>query len=97
MARWAIGDVQGCCAELDALLARIRFNDQRDQLWFTGDLVNRGPQSLASLRRVRSLAANAIVVLGNHDLHLLAAAFVRGHRHDALGHRRRPGVLCRAG
>ena len=80
MARWAIGDVQGCCAELDELLQRIRFNADRDLLWFTGDLVNRGPQSLATLRRVRSLAANAIVVLGNHDLHPLAVAFVPEHR-----------------
>ena len=80
MTRWAIGDVQGCCAELDELLQRIRFNADLDLLWFTGDLVNRGPQSLATLRRVRSLAANAIVVLGNHDLHLLAVAFVPEHR-----------------
>ena len=80
MTRWAIGDVQGCNAELDELLQRIRFNADRDLLLFTGDLVNRGPQSLATLRRIRSLAANAIVVLGNHDLHLLAVAFVPGHR-----------------
>lgn len=79
MTRWAIGDVQGCCAELDELLQRIRFNSDRDLLWFTGDLVNRGPQSLAVLRRVRALAANAVVVLGNHDLHLLAVAFVPKH------------------
>jgi bis(5'-nucleosyl)-tetraphosphatase (symmetrical) len=80
MTRWAIGDVQGCCAEFDELLRRIRFNADRDLLLLTGDLVNRGPQSLATLRRVRSLAANAITVLGNHDLHLLAAAFVPGRR-----------------
>jgi bis(5'-nucleosyl)-tetraphosphatase (symmetrical) len=80
MTRWAIGDVQGCYAELEELLQRIRFNAERDLLLFTGDLVNRGPQSLATLRRVRNLAANAIVVLGNHDLHLLAVAFVPNHR-----------------
>ena len=80
MTRWAIGDVQGCCAELDELLRRIRFNADRDLLWLTGDLVNRGPQSLAALRRVRNLAANAITVLGNHDLHLLAVALVPGQR-----------------
>jgi bis(5'-nucleosyl)-tetraphosphatase (symmetrical) len=80
MARWAIGDVQGCDAELGTLLTRIRFSADRDQLWFVGDLVNRGPDSLAVLRRVRSLAANAIVVLGNHDLHLLALAWVPAHR-----------------
>jgi bis(5'-nucleosyl)-tetraphosphatase (symmetrical) len=80
MSRWAIGDIQGCYAELDELLQRIRFNADRDLLLFTGDLVNRGPQSLATLRRIRNLAANAIVVLGNHDLHLLAVAFVPDHR-----------------
>jgi bis(5'-nucleosyl)-tetraphosphatase (symmetrical) len=80
MTRWAIGDVQGCCAELDELLRRIHFNADRDLLWLTGDLVNRGPQSLAALRRVRNHAANAITVLGNHDLHLLAVALVPGQR-----------------
>jgi bis(5'-nucleosyl)-tetraphosphatase (symmetrical) len=87
VARWGIGDVQGCCAELRELLTRIDYSADRDQLWFTGDLVNRGPESLAALRLVRSLEANAIVVLGNHDLHLLAAAFVPGHKlrgHDTL-------------
>jgi bis(5'-nucleosyl)-tetraphosphatase (symmetrical) len=80
MARWAIGDVQGCDAELAELLLRIRFSADRDQLWFVGDLVNRGPASLGVLRRVRALGANAITVLGNHDLHLLAVAWVPEHR-----------------
>jgi bis(5'-nucleosyl)-tetraphosphatase (symmetrical) len=78
MARWAIGDVQGCYVELRELLRGISFTADRDELWFVGDLVNRGPASLDVLRFVRALGAGAQVVLGNHDLHLLAVA--RGSR-----------------
>ncbi len=75
MATYAIGDVQGCFDELKALLSQINFNSDRDQLWFCGDLVNRGPKSLETLRFIKALEGNAITVLGNHDLHLLATAY----------------------
>lgn len=75
MATYAIGDIQGCYDELKALLTQIKFNSDHDKLWFCGDLVNRGPKSLKTLRFIRSLEANAITVLGNHDLHLLATAY----------------------
>jgi bis(5'-nucleosyl)-tetraphosphatase (symmetrical) len=75
MTVWAIGDIQGCYDELRELVARLSFSPDRDRLWFTGDLVNRGPRSLDTLRYVRSLGDSAITVLGNHDLHLLAVAY----------------------
>lgn len=74
MANYVIGDLQGCLAELNILLAEVAFNPSRDHLWLTGDLVARGPDSLGCLRRVIALGNAATTVLGNHDLHLLAVA-----------------------
>lgn len=74
MATYLIGDLQGCYDELQQLLERISFDEKKDRLGFVGDLVNRGPQSLATLRFVKALK-NPIIVLGNHDLYLLALGY----------------------
>jgi len=83
---YLVGDLQGCAEALDRLLAEIAFSPSRDHVYVLGDLVNRGPASLATLRRLRGLAGSASCVLGNHDWHLLAvAAGVRPrHRSDTL-------------
>lgn len=74
MSTYAIGDIQGCFDELQQLLSLIDFNKKKDTLWLAGDLVNRGPKSLETLRFIKSLGTSAVTVLGNHDLHLLACA-----------------------
>lgn len=74
MATYAIGDLQGCFAPLQALLDAIGFNPSRDRLWQVGDIVNRGPDSLAALRWAKGMKDALVTVLGNHDLHLLAVA-----------------------
>ncbi|MBT0726148.1 bis(5'-nucleosyl)-tetraphosphatase (symmetrical) [Rosenbergiella australiborealis] len=72
MSTYLIGDIHGCYQEFCALLAQVNFDPAHDELWLTGDLVARGPDSLNVLRKVKSLGDSARIVLGNHDLHLLA-------------------------
>lgn len=85
MATYAIGDVQGCFDELQDLLAKVKLS-KRDRVWFVGDLVNRGPKSLQTLRFVRELGERAVVVLGNHDLHLVT-------QHEGLAQPRKDDTL----
>lgn len=84
MAIYAIGDIQGCYDPLMRLLEKLRFDQSRDTLWFAGDLVNRGRQSLETLRFARSLGNSAITVLGNHDISLISAFYGVRKAHKSL-------------
>ncbi|MDF1684306.1 MAG: symmetrical bis(5'-nucleosyl)-tetraphosphatase [Legionellaceae bacterium] len=76
MVDYALGDIQGCLDALQRLLETIKFDDQADRLWFVGDLVNRGPKSLETLRFIKNLPITPRISLGNHDLHLLCQIFL---------------------
>jgi bis(5'-nucleosyl)-tetraphosphatase (symmetrical) len=78
MATYVIGDLQGCLTPLIQLLEQINYHPEQDKLWFAGDLINRGEESLETLRFIKSLGNNATIVLGNHDLHLLAVSHGHG-------------------
>ena len=87
MSNYAIGDVQGCYRELNELLILINFDPSDDTLWFCGDLVNRGPESLECLKLIHSIKDNCSITLGNHDLHLIAVAngILEPSKNDTIG------------
>jgi bis(5'-nucleosyl)-tetraphosphatase (symmetrical) len=86
MTRYAVGDIQGCLKPLKCLLETVAFDPNQDQLWLVGDLINRGPDSLETLRFIKALGSCTKIVLGNHDLHFLAVAFdaAQQNRSDTL-------------
>ena len=86
MAVYAVGDLQGCLEPLQCLLEHVHFDPAKDRLWLVGDLINRGPQSLETLRFLYAMRESVVCVLGNHDLHLLASArkIERLKRNDTL-------------
>src|SRR5690606_39282500 len=83
---YAVGDIQGCLEPLQCLLRQVNFQPGKDDLWLVGDLVNRGPDSQGTLRFLYAMRDSVTTVLGNHDLHLLAAAYnaERLKKHDTL-------------
>ena len=86
MAIYAIGDLQGCFTAFQRLIDLIRFDPSQDKLWLVGDIVNRGPDSLSLLRYIKQAGDAVIMVLGNHDLHLLmvAAGIAKNHPRDTI-------------
>lgn len=86
MATYAIGDIQGCYDDLLRLIDKLSFDSTQDKLWFCGDIINRGPKSLETIRFIKSLGDSAITVLGNHDLHFLAVNYIsnRPSKHDTF-------------
>jgi len=86
MATYAIGDIQGCYDDLLRLLDKIEFDSTADKLWFCGDIINRGPKSLETISYIKELGNSAVTILGNHDLHFLAVAYVtdKPSKHDTF-------------
>ena len=86
MANYAVGDIQGCYKEFDKGLKKINFNEKKDRLWISGDIINRGPDSLKTLERIYSIRSSVNIVLGNHDLHFLARHYAdrKAAKNDTL-------------